>query len=64
MSREEIIEETINLNDITSNCVSHSMNLQSSPAISNSEGTGKKVGGSAIFEIARLRDSEITPGEN
>ena len=65
MSREEIIQETINLNDdITSNCVSHSMNLQSSPAISNSEGTGKKVGDSAIFEIARLRDSEITPGEN
>ena len=31
--------------------------LQSSPTISNSEGTGQKVWDSAIFEIARLRDS-------
>ena len=38
--------------------------LQSSPAISNSEGTGQKVRESAISEIARLRDSEITPGQN
>ena len=38
--------------------------VQSSPAISNSEGTGQKVRDGVIFEIARLRDSEVTPGEN
>ena len=38
--------------------------LQSSPDISNSEGTGQKVRDSAILEIALLRDRKITPGEN
>ena len=38
--------------------------VQSSPAISNSEESRQKVRGSAIFEIARLRDSKITPEEN
>ena len=38
--------------------------IQSSPAVSNSEGTRQKVRDSAIFEIARLRDSEITLGNN
>ena len=38
--------------------------LQLSPAISSSEGTRQKVQECAIFEIARLRESEITPGEN
>ena len=38
--------------------------LQSNPTISNSEGIGQKVRDSAIFEIARLGDSEITPEEN
>ena len=38
--------------------------LHSSSAISNSEGTGQKLQDNAIFEIARLRDSEITQGEN
>ena len=38
--------------------------LQSSPAISNSEWTGQKVRDSEIFELVRLRDSKITPGEN
>ena len=33
-------------------------------AISNTEETRQKVQGSAIFEIVRLRDSEITPEEN
>ena len=32
------------------------MHLQSTPAISNSQGTGKK---SAMFEIAGVRDSEF-----
>ena len=41
-----------------------SMMLQSSPTNSNSEGTGQKVRDSAIFEVARLRDSKIIPGEN
>ena len=31
-------------------------NVQLSPAISNSEGTGQKVRDSVIFEIVRLRD--------
>ena len=44
-------------------CLPHDF-LHSSPAISNSEGTGQKVRDSAIFEIARLRDNKITPGEN
>ena len=43
---------------------SKKQDIQSSPAISNSEGTGEKVRDSAIFEMARHRDSEITPGEN
>ena len=38
--------------------------MQSSPAIWNSEVTGQKVQDSVIFEIARLRDSEITPEKN
>ena len=38
--------------------------IQSSPAISNSEGIRQKGQDSAIFEIVQLRDSEITPGEN
>ena len=38
--------------------------IQSSPAISNSEGTGQKVRDSAIFEKARLQDNVITLGEN
>ena len=38
--------------------------IQSSPAISNSEGTGQKVQDSTMFETARLRDSEVIPGEN
>ena len=43
---------------------SKKQDIQSSSAISNSEETGEKVRDRAIFEIARLRDSEITPGEN
>ena len=39
-------------------------NTQSSPAIWNSEVTEQKVQDSMIFEVARLRDSEITPGKN
>ena len=38
--------------------------LQSSPTILNPEGTGQKIWDGAIFEIAWLRDSVITPGEN
>ena len=40
------------------------LGIQTSPAILNSEGTGQKVRDSAVFEIARLRDSENTPGEH
>ena len=39
-------------------------NTQSSTAIWNSEVTEQKVQDSMIFEVARLRDSEITPGKN
>ena len=38
--------------------------LQSSPAISSSEGTRQKVQECAIFEVVRLQESEIIPGEN
>ena len=45
-------------------CHARSITIQSSRAISNSEGTGQKVRDSVIFDITRLGGSEITPGEN